>query len=56
MNNMGNVYHDQGNYESALECYKRALAIYESTIGKNSNSFAITLKNIGVFYDYQGNS
>jgi len=54
---MGNVYRNQGNYESALKCYKRALAIFESTIGKNSNSsFAKTLLNIGIVYRYQGNS
>ncbi|GIV29204.1 MAG: hypothetical protein KatS3mg028_0270 [Bacteroidia bacterium] len=50
--NIGVVYFEQGNYAKALECYFKALKIYDE-IG-NKNGQAINLLNIGIIYDNQG--
>lgn len=36
LHNMGNVYADQGNYKSALDCYNKALTIRVKIFGKDS--------------------
>lgn len=49
LNNIGQIYSNQGQYEKALTLYQQALAIYKE-IG-NRLGEAITLNNIGQIYD-----
>jgi serine phosphatase RsbU (regulator of sigma subunit) len=53
LNNIGNVYLDQGNYPEALKNYLASLEIQEE-IG-DKNGIASSSNNIGTIYWYQGN-
>jgi serine phosphatase RsbU (regulator of sigma subunit) len=53
LNNIGNIYNDQGDYAKAIEYYTQSLKIREE-IG-NKNGIAMSLNNIGTIHDLQGN-
>ena len=53
LNNIGNIYSDQGNYPEALKQYLAALKINEE-MGYKSG-IAASYGNIGSIYSYQGN-
>jgi class 3 adenylate cyclase/tetratricopeptide (TPR) repeat protein len=53
LNNIGNIYQDQGNYSRALEYYQKSLAIKEEIADKNG--IASSQNNIGIIYANQGN-
>lgn len=45
LNALADVYYAQGQYAEAKPLYKRALRIYERTLGKNHPEVAVTLEN-----------
>ncbi len=45
LNPLADVYYAQGQYAEAKPLYKRALRIYERTLGKNHPEVAVTLEN-----------
>jgi len=49
LNNIGQIYSNQGQYEKALTLYQQALTIYQEI--RNRLGEAITLNNIGQNYD-----
>ena len=53
-NEIGLVYYKQGDYEKALEYYRKALVIKEKQLGNNHPSTSITYNNIGLVYKKQG--
>jgi tetratricopeptide (TPR) repeat protein len=53
-NNMGTIYHNQGNIAKALDCFVRSLHLEESLPGKTGNGTAECLNNIGMVYESQG--
>jgi len=54
MNNMANIFQDQGNQVRALEYYEKSLEIDESIGG--SLGMAVTLMNIGIVHLAQGHA
>jgi tetratricopeptide (TPR) repeat protein len=54
LNNLGLVYKEQGKYADAEELYRRALAIYERTIGAAHPNAANALHNLANVYVAQG--
>jgi tetratricopeptide (TPR) repeat protein len=44
-----------GNYSGASEFYQKALAIFESTLGKSHSEVAEVLNNIGLVDKKRGN-
>jgi CHAT domain-containing protein/tetratricopeptide (TPR) repeat protein len=54
LNNLANLYHDQGYYAEAEPLHKRALAIREKALGPNHVEVAITLANLGNLYLERG--
>ena len=54
MNNLANVYVEQGDYGKALEYYGKALAILERVLGSEHPDTATTYNNMAVVYDVQG--
>ena len=52
--NIATVYQDQGEYEKALEYFRKALAIREKVLGAEHPSTATTYNNIAVVYWSQG--
>jgi len=48
---MGRVHRDKNEYNSALDCFLRALSSMESLVGKNHVHVAEILQNLGVLYD-----
>ncbi len=54
-NNIGMVYNDKGDYDQALEYYRKALAIDEKVFGKEHPSTASLYSNIGSVYYDKGN-
>ena len=54
-NEIGLVYHAQGDYPKALEYYFKALEIYEKVLGKDHPNTASSYNNIGSLYYQQGN-
>ena len=53
--NIARVYKDQGNYEKALEYYRKAQVIKEKMLGKEHPSTATTYNNMASVYQDQGN-
>jgi tetratricopeptide (TPR) repeat protein len=49
-NNIGIVYSDQGNLESALEMYMKCLNIKKAHYAENNFNLANTYGNIGELY------
>ena len=54
LNNLGGVYEAQGEYEKALENYRKALSIKERVLGKNHPATAATYNNMGGVYRAKG--
>ncbi|MDR2260506.1 MAG: tetratricopeptide repeat protein, partial [Azoarcus sp.] len=52
--NRGVVFDKQGDYDKALEGYRKALAIQEKVLGKDHPSTATTYNNIAEVYHSQG--
>jgi tetratricopeptide (TPR) repeat protein len=52
MNNLGNVYKDQGKWEEAIDCYQQSLEIFRA-IGDH-HGIAQTIGNLGNLYQAQG--
>ncbi|KAF2735262.1 hypothetical protein EJ04DRAFT_395228, partial [Polyplosphaeria fusca] len=59
VNNLGNLYADQGKLVEAEKMYQRALQGYEKTLGLDiATSYVPTLNtayNLGLLYTRQGN-
>ena len=53
-NNLGEVYHNQGDYSRALEYHIKALKIDEEVLGIDHHKTAIDYNNIGSVYDEIG--
>ena len=53
-NEIGVVYHAQGDYVKALEYLQKALAIWEKVLGTAPPSIATSYNNIGMVYHAQG--
>ncbi len=54
LNNLANVYLNQGNYADAEGLYKRALAIWEKALGAGHPAVALALNNLAAVYEKQG--
>ena len=54
-NNIGTIYHNQGDFKKALDYYFKALKIREQVLGKEHPDTATTYNNIGLAYKAQGN-
>ena len=54
LNNLGGLYHAQGEYRKALTIYVRALAICEKSFGKDHPDVATSLNNLAGLYHAQG--
>ncbi len=54
MINIGLVYDNKGEYEKALENYKKCLEIRTKVLGPESIDVATTLNNIGIVYKNKG--
>lgn len=54
-NNLGMTYHDQGDYEKALEYLLKGLDIHERELPKEHNVLATSYNNIGLAYSALGN-
>src|SRR5260370_26025349 len=54
VNNLGNLYSDQGRHKDAEMMYKRALAGYEKAWGTEHTSTLDTVNNLGFLYVAQG--
>jgi tetratricopeptide (TPR) repeat protein len=52
--NIGLVYSDQGNLETALEMFMKSLNINKVHYGENNFNLASTYNNIGLVYSDQG--
>ena len=52
---MGNVYHDQTNYEKAMDCYSKALEIKKKILTEGDYSFSNTYKRMGITSMAMGN-
>ncbi|GHV34479.1 hypothetical protein FACS18949_10610 [Clostridia bacterium] len=54
LHNIAHVYHDQGDYDKALELFYKALAISEKVLGAEHPSTATIYNNIACVYHDQG--
>ncbi len=54
LNNLGNIYDSQAQYEKALECFERSLSIRKSIYGDNHPDVAESLSYVGLVYKAQG--
>jgi tetratricopeptide (TPR) repeat protein len=54
VNNLGNLYRDQGKLAEAEQMYVRALAGYEKALGPDHTSTLGTVNNLGLLYGDQG--
>ena len=54
MNSIGSTYHRKGASGEALVWHRKALAIYEKTLGTEHPDTARAMHNIGVVYDEKG--
>ena len=54
VNNLGNLYYDQGKLDKAEQMYVRALAGYEKALGPDHTSTLSTVNNLGLLYTNQG--
>ncbi|CAF1266407.1 unnamed protein product [Adineta steineri] len=53
-NNFGYVKYRHGDYEQAIEYYRKALGIWEKTLPVNHPNLAVSYSNIGGVYDSMG--
>ena len=54
LNNLAELYRNQGNYAQAEPLYKRSLAIMESILGPEHPDVATNLNNLAMLYHAQG--
>jgi tetratricopeptide (TPR) repeat protein len=54
VNNLGNLYGQQGKLDEAKQMYWRALSGYEQALGPEYTSTLITVNNLGILYRDQG--
>jgi len=54
INNLGNLYSDQGRLNEAEKMYERALSGYEKALGPEHTSTLDTVNNLGTLYTRQG--
>ncbi len=54
--NIGNMYHDRGDYDNALVQYQKSLQIKEKVLDTEHPSTAATYHNIGAVYKAKGDS
>ena len=54
LNNLANVYQEQGKYAEAEDLNQRALAITEKALGSNHPDVAQSFHNLAMVYDFQG--
>jgi tetratricopeptide (TPR) repeat protein len=54
VNDLGNLYTDQGKLKEAEEMYQRALAGFEKALGPDHTSTLRTVNNLGLLYSDQG--
>jgi tetratricopeptide (TPR) repeat protein len=54
LNNLGMIYYNRGRYEQAEAYYKRALAIFEKTLGPTHPTVKISWNNLTKLYDATG--
>lgn len=54
-NNIANIYLSLGEYETALQNYNYAFAAKSKSLSTTDPSLAITLRNIGLVYEEDGN-
>lgn len=54
MNNLGNLYHNKGEYDKALECYLESIKLKLKDIGEDHFDIATTYSNIGLIYMEKG--
>jgi tetratricopeptide (TPR) repeat protein len=54
LNNIGEVYADQGDYAKALDCFYLALSMYQKLYDGPHHNVASSLSNIAVMYRYRG--
>ena len=54
LNNLAELYRDQGQYAQAEPLYKRSLAIREKALGPDHPDVATSLNNLAVLYNAQG--
>jgi tetratricopeptide (TPR) repeat protein len=54
VNNLGNLYRDQGNLDEAEKMYQRALQGREKVLGADHTSTLNTVNNLGLLYADQG--
>ena len=51
-NNLGFIKHEQGDHKKAIECYEKALEIFQKTLAANHPMLATSYNNIaGVYYN-----
>ena len=55
LNNLAELYRDQGNYAEAEPLYQRALAIFENTLGPEHLQVGLGMNNLALLYHAQGN-
>ena len=54
LNNLAELYREQGKYDQAEPLYKRALKIFENALPANHPNIATTLENMGQLYKDMG--
>ena len=54
LNNLAELYRNQGKYDEAEPLYQRALAIREKSLGSDHPDVATSLNNLAVLYSDQG--
>jgi tetratricopeptide (TPR) repeat protein len=54
LNNLAELYYNQGRYEEAEPLYKRALKILEDTLGPDHPEVALTLESLKALYKNLG--
>jgi len=50
LNNLADLYQDQGNYAQALPLYQRSLAIWEKALGLDHPTVATSLSNLAILF------
>ncbi len=55
LNNLAELYRDQGNYAEAEPLFQRSLAIFEKALGPEHLQVGLSLNNLALLYHAQGN-
>ncbi|WP_353571407.1 FxSxx-COOH system tetratricopeptide repeat protein [Candidatus Albibeggiatoa sp. nov. BB20] len=54
LNNLAELYRNQGKYEQALPLFEHSLAIWEKVLGEHHPDVATSLNNLALLYSNQG--